>query len=126
MTGSFEGPGPDAIYASHLAKGRFMIQKCRACGQHVFYPRLLCTHCGRAELEFVPASGQGVVYSTTVQRRRPEQGGDQNLALVDLAEGPRMMTRIDGMAPHEVRPGLAVEAHIIDENERRFVVFSAA
>lgn len=126
MADRFTGPGPDAIYASHLREGRFMIQRCAICAQHVFYPRLLCTRCGRPELDFVPASGRGLVYSTTVQRRRPEQGGDQNVALVDLEEGPRLMTRVDGLAPSEVRPGLAVEVRIVHENDRRFVVFVPA
>ena len=124
MLSPFDGPGPDATYAAHLAEGRFMIQKCGRCSAHIFYPRLLCTQCGATELVFVPASGQGVVYSTTVQHRRPEQGGDQNLALVDLAEGPRMMTRIDGVPPGEVRPGMLVQALIVEEAERRFVVFT--
>lgn len=126
MDSYYDGPGPDAIYSTHLAEGRFMIQKCGACAGHVFYPRLLCPQCGQPALEFVPASGKGVIYSTTVQRRRLEQGGDQSLVLVDLAEGPRMMARVDGMAPGDVRPGLEVEAQIIDEGGRRFVVFTPA
>lgn len=36
---AFDGPGPDAQFVQELAQGRFQIQRCTACGQHVFYPR---------------------------------------------------------------------------------------
>ena len=123
MTERFSGPGPDAIYADHLAAGVFMIQRCDACGTHIFHPRLLCTSCGTPEPAFVAATGRGTVYSTTVQRRKPEQGGNLNLALVDLAEGPRLMTRIDGIAAEAVTIGMAVTAKIVEEDGRRFVTF---
>ncbi len=111
----FDGPGPDAQFAQALAQGRFQIQHCSACGQHVFYPRALCTHCGSAQLEWVAPSGAGSVYSSTTVRRKPQAGGDYNVALVDLAEGPRLMSRIDGMAPDQVRIGMRVQARVIDD-----------
>ncbi len=111
----FDGPGPDALFAQALAQGRFQIQHCTACGQHVFYPRALCTHCGSAQLEWVAPSGAGQVYSSTTVRRKPESGGDYNVALVDLAEGSRLMSRIDGMPPDQVRIGMRVQARVIDD-----------
>jgi hypothetical protein len=111
----FDGPGPDAQFAQALAQGRFHIQHCTACGQHVFYPRSLCTHCGSAQLDWVKPSGSGCVYSSTTVRRKPESGGDYNVALVDLAEGPRLMSRIDGVAPDQVHIGMRVQARVIDD-----------
>lgn len=111
----FEGPGPDALFAQALAQGRFQIQRCTACQQHVFYPRALCPHCGSAHLDWVEASGSGCVYSSTTVRRKPEAGGDYNVALVDLAEGPRLMSRIDGVPPEQVRIGMRVRARVIDD-----------
>ncbi len=111
----FEGPGPDAQFALALAQGRFQIQHCGACDQHVFYPRALCAHCGSAQLEWVAPSGAGRVYSSTTVRRKPESGGDYNVALVDLAEGPRLMSRIDGIAPDQVHIGMRVQARVIDD-----------
>lgn len=111
----FDGPGPDAQFAQALAQGRFQIQHCTACGQHVFYPRALCPYCGSAQLEWVAPSGAGSVYSSTTVRRKPESGGDYNVALVDLAEGPRLMSRIDGIAPDQVRIGMRVQARVIDD-----------
>jgi uncharacterized OB-fold protein len=127
MTNAFSGPGPDAVFAAFLADGRFMLQQCDECKKHVFYPRVLCPHCGSPKLSWQPASGQGTVYSTTVVRRKPEQGGDYNVALVDLHEGPRMMSRVDGISPHEVTIGMAVCAQIVDEPKKgKLLVFVLA
>lgn len=127
MINLFSGPGPDAVFAAFLADGRFMLQQCDDCKKHVFYPRVLCPHCGSPKLAWQPASGQGTVYSTTVVRRKPEQGGDYNVALVDLHEGPRMMSRVDGISPHEVAIGMAVRAKIIDEPKKgKLLVFMPA
>jgi uncharacterized OB-fold protein len=104
--------GPDAEFREHLEDGRFMIQKCGKCGAFVFYPRLICTACGAGELVWHEASGSGTVYSTTVVRRRPEQGGDYNVALIDLAEGPRLMSRVVDVPPAEVAIGMPVHAAV--------------
>ena len=108
-------PGPEQTYKDKLAQGAFEIQKCAACGKHVFYPRVVCPHCGADKLGWVAASGAGVVYSTTVVRRKPEAGGDYNVALVDLAEGPRMMSRVVGVEPAAVKIGMKVRARIAPE-----------
>jgi len=106
--------GPEKRYLDALAAGRFEIQRCAACAQHVFYPRVLCPHCGAEKLEWVAPSGRGTVYSTTVVRRKPADGGDYNVCLVDLAEGVRMMSRVATVPPAEVRIGMSVQARIAD------------
>jgi len=107
-------PGPERLYRDKLAQGRFEIQRCAACGRHVFYPRVLCPHCGADRLDWVAPGGGGTVYSTTVVRRRPADGGDYNVALVDLDEGVRMMSRVAEVAPDKVRIGMRVRARVID------------
>lgn len=106
--------GPEQRYLDALATGRFEIQQCAACARHVFYPRVLCPHCGDSRLTWVAPSGRGTVYSTTVVRRRPADGGDYNVCLVDLAEGPRMMSRVVSVAPAEVKIGMAVRARVTE------------
>jgi len=106
--------GPEKQYFDKLAAGRFEIQKCGGCGKHVFYPRVLCPHCGGDQLDWVTPSGRGTVYSTTVVRRKPADGGDYNVCLVDLAEGVRMMSRVAGVPPAEVKIGVAVKARIAE------------
>lgn len=107
-----ESTGPDAQFRDHLKGGRFMIQKCGKCGTFVFYPRLICTACGAGELSWQEAAGGGTVYSTTVIRRKAEQGGDYNVAIVELAEGPRLMSRVVDVPPADVAIGMPVHAAI--------------
>ncbi len=123
MTGYFDGPGPEAIFRAHLAEGRFMIQRSASTGFHVYYPRVMMPCSGEADLEWVEASGEGTVYATTVTRRRPEKGGDYNVALVDLAEGPRMLSRVTGIVPEAVTIGLMVRAKIDELNGAPAVLF---
>lgn len=115
--------GPDQAFAAHLAAGRFMLQRCADCSRHVFFPRLLCPHCGHRQLDWVAASGAATVYASTVVRRRAQHGGDYNVVLVDLDEGPRMMSRVEGVAPDAVRIGSRVRARIAPTDGGHCVVF---
>ena len=123
-TPMFGGPGPEQVYQEALKAGTFRIQLCGACGKHVFYPRVVCSHCGSPELSWVAPSGNGTVYSTTVVRRKPDDGGDLNVALIDLEEGVRMMSRVEGVAPAAVKIGMQVKAQIITHKEQPLVVFA--
>ena len=110
--------GPEAEYRAHLEAGRFMIQRSRSSGQYVFYPRIAVPGTGERDLDFVPASGWGTVYAITVNRSRE---GSYNLALIDLDEGPRMLSRVEGV--ETVPIGTRVRARIIQEDGAPLVVF---
>jgi uncharacterized OB-fold protein len=110
--------GPEAEYRAHLAAGRFMIQRSRSTGRHVFYPRIAIPGTGERDLEWVAASGGGTVYAITVNRTRE---GAYNVALIDLDEGPRMMSRVEGV--ESVPIGTRVIARIIEEDGAPLVVF---
>lgn len=116
---------PEAQYQQFLAEGRFMIQRSASSGRYVFYPRVAEPGTGATDLEWVEASGRGTVYSTSVVRQKPP-APNYNVALIDLAEGPRMMSRVVGMAPEEVRIGMAVRAKIERDGETPVVVFEPA
>lgn len=119
--------GPDKIFQDGLARGEFNIQRCADCGTHVFYPRHLCTECGSAKLEWKRASGHGTVHSTTIIRQRPEAGGNKNLCIVELAEGPRLMSRVEGLPAEEVKIGLTVVATIAGAgDEPKYLIFKPA
>ncbi|GMG83502.1 OB-fold domain-containing protein [Paralimibaculum aggregatum] len=126
MSDDTRDPGPEARFRAYLAEGRFMIQRSASTGMHVFYPRVAVPGSGETDLDWVEASGRGTVHATTCNRRRPEQGGDYNVALIDLAEGPRMMARVEGIAPDAVRIGMAVEARIGEADGAPAVVFVPA
>ncbi|MBN9670828.1 Zn-ribbon domain-containing OB-fold protein [Roseibium aggregatum] len=114
----FDGPGPDAAWEDLLGQGVFAVQFCGNCGIAQFPPGVVCRHCGGTDLVFQAASGEGTVYSTTTVRSRE---GGRNVAVVQLAEGPRMMSRVEG-DPETVTIGLAVVARISGD-ETPVVVF---
>lgn len=113
---------PEQDYFRFLAEGRFMIQRSTQTGRHVFYPRVAEPGTG-APLEWVEASGNGVVYSTTVIRQKPPTP-DYNVALIDLQEGPRLLSRVEGIPADVVRIGMAVKARIVWENDQSVLVFT--
>ena len=60
-------------------------------------------------------------------RRRPDRGGDYNLAIVELEEGPRMTSRVEGIDPDKVAIGMALTCAIHDEGAMGpYVVFHPA
>jgi len=80
-----ENVRPDFEYLEFLRQGQFMIQRGRASQRYVFHPRAIEPGTGAEDLEWVKASGRGVVYSTTVVRKRPPTP-NYNVALIDLEE----------------------------------------
>jgi uncharacterized OB-fold protein len=123
---SATGPGPAAQYQQSLAAGRFEVQICEGCAKQVFPPRIHCPFCASTHLAFRAASGSGTVYATTVVRERPEHGGNRNIALIDLAEGARLMSRVEGIAPEAVKIGMAVKARIAATDAGPLLVFDPA
>ncbi len=74
------------------------LQHCGACGNTQFYPRLMCTQCGDDQLGWTVAEGRGTVASYTTARQSIDPKFKDLLpyvvALIDLQEGPRMMSVI--------------------------------
>jgi uncharacterized OB-fold protein len=120
-----EPQGVQAFHQLELDAGRFLIQRCSACARHVYYPRESCPHCGSDALEWTVPSGRGTVHAVTTVRRRPADGGDLNVSLIDLDEGVRLMSRVDGLAPADVRIGQRVQARVDRKDGRGVVVFDA-
>ncbi len=110
-------------YHDELDRGRFQIQCCGACGRSNFPPRELCPYCGSPDLTWLQPSGEGVVYAVTTVRRKQEAGGDYNVSLIDLDERVRLMSRVEGVAPSDVRIGMRVRARILQQAGGALVVF---
>jgi len=108
---------PEEEWRAHLAEGRFMLQRSRSTGGYVFYPRIAEPGTGADDLEWVAASGDGVVHAVTIVRKK-DPADSYNVVLVDLAEGPRLMSRIDDAPPEKVVIGLPVKARILPDGER--------
>lgn len=115
-------PSPDVRYRAFLEQGRFMLQRSAETGDCFFYPRVAEPGTGCRDLEWVEASGRGTIYSVTVVRCRPP-AADYNVVLVDLAEGCRMMSRVEGVDPQAVRIGIPVRARIAQYDHGPVIVF---
>lgn len=82
------------------AEGRLLVQRCRNCGAHQFYPRPFCLACEDTALEWTESGGEGTIYSITTVRIPVTDAlpPPYLLALVDLDEGPRLLTNIEAPA----------------------------
>jgi uncharacterized OB-fold protein len=109
---SFGQPGPVAQYLRFLSEGEFKLQRSRRTGEWFYYPRAFAVGMHSDDLEWIDVCGRGTVYSFTTVRRPPKYGGDYNMSLVELDEGPRMLTRVLGSEPDAVAIGMRVYARI--------------
>ena len=83
------------------AAGELRIQRCLDCMKAFFYPRPVCPACGSVNVEWFTASGRATLYSYVINHRPAPGFGDDGpyaIAVVQLAEGPRMMTNLKGVA----------------------------
>ena len=105
---------PYARYVRHLRAGELAYQFSPAAGRAVFFPRVRCPYSGRDCLEWRISQGVGAVYSTSVVY--PRKGDPYNVALIDLDEGFRMMSRVDATDPLQVAIGQRVRFHAVQED----------
>jgi uncharacterized protein len=115
---------PLSTYLAHLRKGELAYQFSPSTQQVVFYPRLVAPVTGAADLEWRVSQGLGTVHASTVVH--PQQGEPYNVCLVDVDEGFRLMSRVEDMAPTDVRIGLRVKfrAHVPEGEDDPYPVFT--
>jgi len=76
-------------------EGELRLQRCDACGKVYFPPRPFCTACASRKVSMFCASGKAVLWSYVIHHRPvPGFTPPYAIAVVQLAEGPRMMTNI--------------------------------
>ena len=114
---------PRATFVEHCRRGELAYQVPAGGGSPVFYPRLVAPRSGETALEWRKSAGLGTVYATTTLSRKGE--APYNVSLVDLDEGFRMMSRVEGVAPESVRIGLRVRVLFVEgaEGEPPYPVF---
>lgn len=101
------------------ARGELLIQQCPSCWNRWHPPGPSCPRCGRLDPEWVPASGRAELYSLVVVRRAAhplvESWLPYNVALVELEEGPRLVTTVQADDPATLPFGtdLIVDFHRI-------------
>jgi len=101
---------PFATYVSHLEKDELAYQFSPAANRAVFYPRVLCPYTGSDKLEWRVSKGRGTVYATTVVH--PAEGKPFNVALIDVEEGFRLMSRVEDIDPMAVKIGMRVKFRV--------------
>lgn len=116
-----EGGPPAEVYRHYLESGELGFQRCAGCGAAVFYPRVLCPVCGSTDLAWETSSGRGTVYATTAVYRR--DADPYNVVLVDLEEGFRMMSRVEGVPAEEVEVGTRVAFRVERDDDVAVPVF---
>lgn len=112
-------PRPTALsqpYWDGCRKGVLLLQHCVDCGELQFYPRIICSSCGGGNLDWQASSGKGAVASFTIVQRgiTAAYPAPYMVALIDLEEGPRMMSSLIDVAAEDVRVGLCVEVTFTD------------
>ncbi|WP_295856194.1 OB-fold domain-containing protein [uncultured Xylophilus sp.] len=108
---------PYTVYQRHLQRGELAYQFSPRGQRPVFYPRAVSPYDVDETLEWRISQGRGTVYSSTAIARR--DGSEYNVALIDLDEGFRLMSRVEGLPPHDVPIGLRVQfrAHPAGDTE---------
>jgi uncharacterized OB-fold protein len=102
-------PAPDADTATFwrgMRDGQLLLQHCADCGHVQYYQQAMCRACGGEQLHHRPASGNGKVHSFSVVYRAPGPAFKTEVPyavlLVELDEGPRMISTYTGGPPDDV------------------------
>ena len=120
----FDLPAPDPSTDEWWAAakdGRLLLKRCRACNRAHHYPRPFCPHCWSDAVEWEAASGRGTVYTfSTVRVNDLPPFGEKvpyTVAIVELDEGPRLMTNLVDCEPDDVHIGMPVEVTFRDQTD---------
>jgi uncharacterized OB-fold protein len=104
-------PTTQAFWAA-TADEQLLLQRCASCGHTQLYPRATCTSCSSTDLGWVPASGRATLHTFTVARRATHPGFDGAepyvVAIIELAEGPRITGNVVGCPVDDVRVGMSL------------------
>lgn len=111
------------------SNGKLLLRECSLCDLIFYYPRARCPDCLSDDVNWLEASGTGIVYSYSVSEQIsgwPDEDLPLVVAYVELDEGPRMMTIIVSCNPSEVSVGSAVEVRFIptEDGEISIPVFT--
>ncbi|SFD43190.1 hypothetical protein SAMN05216238_101310 [Lentibacillus persicus] len=99
-----------------------LIQWCHQCGHYQFYPRMMCTVCMSKDLDWIKALGKGKVKTYTIVHRAISKAyakeAPYTVAIIELSEGPTMMSNIIGCQPEDVKVGQEVKVTFEDWSEK--------
>ncbi len=94
------------------------LQQCRACNAFRFPPAEVCSECTSDAYDWNPVSGKGRVFSFVIYHRAYHPGFQGEIpyvvGVIELDEGPRMLSNVVGCKPEEVRCDMPVEVAFED------------
>ena len=112
----FDLPVPDdetQPFWDAAREGKLLIKRCADCGRAHFYPRPFCPFCWSAAVSWEAASGQAALYTWSVVHHNDLPPFSDRIpyvaAVVDLAEGPRMMTNVVDCDPDRLEVGMRLQ-----------------
>lgn len=114
-----------AVFWDGVAAGELRLQRCSTCGVLRHPPGPMCARCRSLDWETIVACGEGTIFSRVVAHY-PELAGftyPYVVALVDLAEGVRIVTNIRDAAVDDVAIGAPVELFFEDHGDFRLPQF---
>jgi len=86
-----------------LREGRLLLPRCGACGHVFFYPRVLCPRCHASDIGWIQATGKGTLHAFEIAYQAFNRAWKVRppwvLAMVELAEGPRLMSNLVNIEP---------------------------
>jgi uncharacterized protein len=86
-------------------RGQLLFGHCNTCGERHYYPRRLCPYCLSGKVEWLPASGEGIIHSYSVVHNKQFP---YVLAYVTLVEGVSVFTNIVDFDPARLAVGAPV------------------
>jgi hypothetical protein len=117
---------PLGTYVEHLKKGELAYQVNKDTNKPFFYPRAIAPETGSSNIEWRVSKGLGTVYTTTAVHYKGEP--PLNVAMIDMDEGYRLMSRVEGIDAMDVKIGMRVKVKVVpgDEKTLPFPVFTPA
>ncbi len=94
-----------------IKENKLLIQKCAGCGKILHPPRPMCPACLSNKSEHIEASGKGKIYSFVTYNKSPHKGfkAPYTVVLVELEEGPRVISNMVDVKADEIEIGMPVE-----------------
>ena len=96
--------------------GELRLQRCRSCSTVYFPPQPFCPRCSTAEVEIITACGRGRLHSFVISHLpAPGFAPPFVIAIVELDEGPRLLTNLVDIEPDPTRIALDLPVEVVFE-----------
>jgi uncharacterized OB-fold protein len=120
----YDLPSPDPTtqpFWAAMLEGRLLIKRCSDCSRAHFYPRPFCPHCWSDNVEWEEASGRAGLYTWSVVHVNDLPPFADRVpyvaAIVELEEGPRMMSNVENCGFDELAVGMPLQVTFRKETD---------